>query len=550
MRWPFVFAMILGATTAQAMPGHEGHKLGKVDFPVSCGVEAQRRFTLATSWLHSFEYDEAEKEYRAAIEADPACAMAYWGVAMSRFHPLWAAPSLTDLETGKGALHQARRIKPKTERERAYIDALSAFYGDSGKHDHGARTTAYANAMERLHLTYPNDQEAAIFYALALLAVGVIDADENYAQEKKAAGILNSLLGRLPEHPGLTHYLIHGYDYPALAHLALPAARTYAGIAPASAHAQHMPSHIFTRLGLWQESILSNRQAEAAAIAYARSTGLTGAWDEQLHAIDYLAYAHLQLGKDDDARAVLERLSAIQRVDPPNFKAAYTFSAVPARFALERRAWREAASIELSPASRAAIPWAQFSWAQANIHFARAIGAARSGDLAAARQETGRLDAIKLQLTAKSGEYDWGQQVEIQRQIAAAWVAWAAGRRADAVDLMRKAAELDETTEKHPVTPGSILPGREQLGELLLTSGRPAEALVAFEECLKRAPGRFNSILGAARAARQSGNMEKARYHFSTLADLRSPAGGDRREINEAAQFIAGALPVASGSPD
>ena len=527
MRNQFLAALILVATPAHAQLEHAQHKLGTVDFPISCNVEAQRQFNVATAWLHSFEYEEAENAYLAAATADERCAMTYWGVAMSNLHPLWGPPSPSELQKGASALNRARLIGATSNRERAFIEALSTFYRNADKLDHGTRMLAYTAAMKQFHLGEPNDDEAAIFYALALIAAGTIDDDPTYARETEAAGILNRMLERNPNHPGVTHYLIHGYDYPALAHLALPAARAYADIAPASAHAQHMPSHIFTRLGLWDEAVRSNQAAESAAVAYAKAHGMTGAWDEQLHALDYLAYGYLQLGQERNARAVLERLNAIERVDPPNFKVAYAFSAVPARFALERRQWDEAAALVLPSAARKAVPWDRYPWAEANIHFARAIGAARQGDLAAARRETNRLQAIREQLPARTGEYDWGKQVEIQRQIAAAWLAWAEGRADQAVTLMRDAAHLDEATEKHPVTPGAILPAREQVGEVLLASGKPAEALVEFEESFRRTPGRFNSILGAARAAKLSGDTAKARRYRASLKLLKSARSQD-----------------------
>lgn len=529
MRSVLLAALIFAATPAQAQREHADHKLGTVEFPISCNAEAQRRFNVAAAWLHSFEYEEAENGFLAAATADARCAMAHWGVAMSNLHPLWAPPSTSELQKGVSALDRARRIGAKTKRERGFIEALSAFYGNAGTLDHGTRMLAYADALERLHRSDPDDAEAAIFYSLALIAAGTIDDDDTYARETEAAGILNRMLAREPNHPGVAHYLIHGYDYPALAHLALPAARAYAGIAPASAHAQHMPSHIFTRLGLWDEATRSNLAAEAAAKAYAKAHGMAGAWDEQLHAIDYLTYGYLQLGQERNARTVLERMNAIQRVDPPNFKVAYAFSAVPARFALERRQWDEAAALELSPTARKAVPWDRFRWGEANIHFARAIGAARNRDVAAARRETDILKAIRGQLPARKGEYDWGKQVEIQRQIAAAWLVSAEGRIDQAVTLMREAAKLDEATEKHPVTPGAILPAREQVGELLLASGKPAEALAEFEASLRRTPGRFNSLLGAARAAKLSGDVAKARRYHSTLMMLKSARGGDRQ---------------------
>ncbi len=320
MRNQLLAALILAATPAHAQLDHSQHKLGTVEFPISCNAEAQRQFNVATAWLHSFEYEEAENGYLAAATADARCAMAQWGVAMSNLHPLWAPPSASELQKGVSALDEARRIGTTTKRERDFIDALSTFYDNAETLDHGERMLAYVGAMKRLYLSDPNDAEAAIFYSLALIAAGTIDDDDTYAREVEAAGILNRILARQPDHPGVTHYLIHGYDYPALAHLALPAARAYAGIAPDSAHAQHMPSHIFTRLGLWDEAIRSNLAAEAAAIAYAMAHGMAGAWDEQLHALDYLAYGYLQLGQERNARTVLERLNAIERVAPPQLQ--------------------------------------------------------------------------------------------------------------------------------------------------------------------------------------------------------------------------------------
>lgn len=523
-----VLAMILAGLSSSATAQHAGHQLGTISFPTSCNAEASQSFSIGAAWLHSFEYKEAEGAFQAAVAADPTCAIAYWGVAMSNNHPLWAPPSVAELAKGSVAIEQARRIGARTSRERDYIEAIAPFYETAGTLDHSARTYAYADAMKRLHLSYPDDVEAAVFYALALIAAGTMDTDANYGREKEAAAILNRVLVRHPNHPGVAHYLIHGYDFPQLAHLALPAARTYAGIAPASAHAQHMPSHIFTRLGLWEESVRSNLAAEAAAKAYATAHSLPGAWDEQLHAIDYLAYAYLQLGDEDKARVVLDRLAAIHQIDPPNFKVAFTLTAVPARYVLERRDWKGAVALQLLPASRNAVAWEKFGWALANIHFARAVGAARLGIVNQARLEIARLEEIRQRLPVRKGEYDWGTQVEIQRQVASAWLAFAEGKQSDAVGLMRQAAALDEATEKHPVTPGAILPAREQLGELLLAVGKPAEALSAFEASLLRAPGRLNSILGAARAARLSGNLAKARLWEGRIPRLNISHGRKR----------------------
>ena len=512
-----VAAVLMSALPARAQDGHEGHDLGTVAFEINCSQEGQVRFNRATAWLHSFEYEEAEKTYVEAAAADPTCAMAHWGVAMSNYHPLWAPPTALELEKGRQAIARAKAIGAPTDRERAYIAAADAFYTGADGRSHQSRTLAYVEAMKALHERFPDDQEGGVFYALALIAAGTMDADETYARETEAAGILNLVLARAPNHPGVSHYLIHSYDYPALAHHALPAARSYAAIAPASAHAQHMPSHIFTRLGLWEEAIRSDLKAAAAARAYAVSHGMAGAWDEQLHAMDYLVYAYLQLAQDDKARAVLDELSALNRVDPPNFKVAYAMSAIPARVALERRQWAEAAALTLPAPNRAAVPWARFRWAEAHIHFARAVGAARTGKTDLARNEIAALDEIRKSLPPRPGEYDWGKQVEIHQRIAAAWLAWADGQKERSVELMRAAAELDDATEKHPVTPGSILPAREQLGELLLVSNRPAEALVEYKISLGRAPGRIAGLHGAALAAELTGDQVEARRYRSLL---------------------------------
>ena len=335
----------------------------------------------------------------------------------------------------------------------------------------------------------------------------------------------------------MAHYLIHSYDYPPLAALAFPAARSYAKIAPASAHAQHMPSHIFTRLGLWQEAIQSNLDAVSSAKAYAIRNHLVGAWDEQLHAMDYLTYAYLQSGQDKQARRLVDELSRIHRAEPENFKVAYAFSAIPARYALERRQWAEAAALTLSPAN---FPWGRFPWAEAHLHFARALGAARSGDIASARQEVGKLTAIRQALTEIKGDYDWAKQVEIYARAADAWLALAEGKREEALQLMRSAAELDDSTDKHPVTPGLLIPVREQLADLLLELNRPADALKEFEASLGNSPNRFNGIHGAAKAALALGDQIKAKTYFSQLVKLCPQADGDRPELEQAKGSLGG----------
>jgi hypothetical protein len=541
-------ALLLAITTAvvvitvQGQHGdhrHDASELGRVNFTVSCTPQAQKQFNRAVAWLHSFEYEEAEKAFTDVAVTDPRCGMAYWGVAMSNYHPLWAAPTPNELKRGWEAIEKAKLTGARTQRERDYIAALELFYKDADKLDHRTRVFAYHEAMKRLYENNRSDSEAGVFYALTLIATGVMSNDKTYVREKEAAQILNGVLARQPQHPGVAHYLIHSYDYPALAQLALPAARSYAKIAPASAHAQHMPSHIFIRLGLWQEAIRSNLDAESSAKAFAQRHKMAGAWDEQLHAMDYLVYAYLQSAQDKLALGVFEEMNKLPSVEPQSFKVAYAFAAIPARYALERRRWDEAAKLALPANTVGSFPWQKFGWAEAHIHFARAVGFARSGDANSARQEVEKLTALRDALVIGKGEYDWAKQVEIERQIGAAWLAFAEGKREESLKLMRSAADLDDATDKHPVTPGAILPAREQLGELLLELKQPSAALTEFETSLRTTPERFNGLYGAARAATLASDQKKARSYYQKLVALTRQADTPRPEIDEAKAFLA-----------
>lgn len=539
-----MIALIIASAIALASPpaegGHDhGPQLGQLTFQSTCNPSAQALLEQGLGWLHSFEYAPAEQAFADASKADPRCPMAHWGIAMSNYHPLWAPPSPAELEKAGAALAKARAAGARNERERQYIAALETFYRDSSTVDHKTRAHAYEGALGELAKRYPDDREAALFHALQLVAVGTMDQDPNYAREKEAAAILNRLLPEAPNHPGVAHYLIHGFDYPSLASLGLEAARRYASIAPASAHAQHMPSHIFVRLGLWDEAINSNLASEAAAQALAKRQGLAGSSSEQLHAMDYLAYAYLQTGQDSKANKVLADLTAIKRADPPIFSVAYAATAIPARMFLERRMWSEAAALELPDNVRTLAPLANFQWAEAHVHFARAVGAARSGKSAVAREEAAKLGAIEQAMSIPPGTYDWRKQVAIERQVAEAWLAHAEGRKDDAEQLMRAAADLDDATEKHPVTPGAILPAREQLGELLVELGRPADAVKEYEASLKRAPRRLAGLYGAARAAKLAGNAADASRYYTALLDVAGKGDSSRAELREARAHVA-----------
>jgi len=535
-----VLLVVQAATAQHADHRHDpSEKLGQVNFTVSCTPKAQKQFNHAVAWLHSFEYEEAARAFNEIAGIDPRCGMAYWGVAMTSNHPLWAAPTPDELQLGWTAIEKAKQVGAHTQRERDYIDALELFYKDSDKVDHRTRTFAFHDAMKRVYESNPSDEEAAVFYALTLITTGMMSNDKTYTREKEAAQILNRVLAGQPQHPGVAHYLIHSYDYPPLAQLALPAARSYAKIAPASAHAQHMPSHIFIRLGLWQEAIRSNLDAEASAKAFAVRNKMAGAWDEQLHAMDYLVYAYLQRAQDKQALGVLNEMLQLKSAEPQNFKAAYAFAAIPARYVLERKRWDEATKLTLPQNTVGVFPWQKFKWAEAHIHFARAVGFARTSDVASARQGLHQLAALRDALVIGKGEYDWAKQVEIERQLAAAWVAYAEGKNDEALRLMRAVADLDDATDKHPVTPGALLPAREQLGELLLELKQPGAALAEFEMCLRTTPERFNSIYGAARAASLAADQKKARTYYQKLLALTQQADTPRPEISEAKKFLA-----------
>ena len=531
-------AALLSVLAVRAQEPHQhthdtSEKLGLVNFPVSCSPAGQTQFNRATAMLHSFWYDEAEKAFSAVAATDPGCAMGYWGVAMSLYHPVWAPSTGPELQRGWAAIEKAKAVGAKTERERDYIAAIEAFYKDFDKLDHRTRAVAYEKAMEKVYLTYSKDREAAIFYALALLGTA-LPTDKTYANQKRAADILNKVLPEEPEHPGVAHYLIHSFDYPQLARLALPAARSYAKIAPASPHALHMPSHIFTRLGLWDESIQSNIASAAAAASHVAKTHPGAASFDQLHAMDYLVYAYLQGAQDQKAERVLEQTRTFNRVDAEVFAAAYAFGAIPARYALERRRWAEAARLQVHPTS---FPWDRFRYAEAMTYFARAVGAARNGEAAAARKDVEKLSSIQSALAEAKDGY-WANQVEIQRRLAAAWLARAEKRDEEALKLMRAAVELEASTEKHPVTPGPIIPAREMLGDMLIELNQPGQALREFETSLRDSPNRFNGLYGAARAAELSGDLKTASGYYGKVVALCDKADGTRVELQRARQFL------------
>jgi hypothetical protein len=508
-------------------PAGEPGKLGKVNFPVSCDPAVQPQFSTAVAMLHSFWYEKARETFAAVAQKDPSCGMAYWGIAMTHYHPIWEAPGPADLKVGVAAVEKAKSVGAKTQRERDYIASIETFYKDSDKLDHRTRALAYEKAVEQLQARYPDDREGAIFYALALLATAP-PTDKTYVNQRKAGAILEPIFVEQPEHPGVAHYIIHAYDYPPLADSALEAARRYAKIAPDSPHALHMPSHIFTRLGLWEESIDSN-------LASAASAEKNNAPGNELHAKDYLIYAYLQEGRDSEAKNALKAVPHSRPDDPQYMNWLYAAGTSPARYAVERHQWFEAATLPVPPNT---FPRERYVWTEANLHFARALGASHVGDTESARKDLQQLASIQDILAQENNKY-WADQVDIQHEIAAAWITLAEGKRDDALQQMRSAADHEDKTDKHNVTPGVILPARELLGEMLLELKQPAKAIAEFEATLRSAPNRFNTLAGAARSAKLSGNGEKAKSYYARLLAICSHADGDRPELQEARSLLA-----------
>lgn len=534
-------ASLAGAPVAgqEAHPHHES-ALGRVNFPISCKPDVQPAFNRAVAILHSFDYEEARRAFNEIAEQDPACGMAHWGVAMTYWHILWMPPTPDELAAGRAAAERAARLGAGTDRERAYIAAINDFYRDADGHDHRTRAQAYRAAMEKLAADFPQDHEATIFYALSILGAAP-PTDPTYAAQKRVAEILRRLLPDHPRHPGIAHYTIHAFDYPELAELALPAARVYAELAPESPHALHMPTHIFTRLGLWDESIAANLACERSANAYVAKTHPGAAAFQTLHCLDYLAYAYLQLGEDEKAREVVEEVAAARKFDDPgNFGIGYAVLAIPARYALERRDWNAAARMEVPDVD---LPWHLYSYGRVITYFANAVGAARSGDVARARAAVGRLERLHAEVAENppGGPYDWAGRIEAQRLAAAGGLAFAEGRPDEAVRLLTAAAEKEEAVGKSGVTPGAILPARELLGDLLLELERPREALAAYEAALADAPRRFNGLLGAARAARAAGERDKAAAYYGALIELAGASSARSAELSEARAYLASA---------
>src|SRR5436309_15522559 len=522
--------------------------VGKVTFPITCAPEVQSDFARGVALLHSFFYEEARRVFTSVAERDPNCAMAQWGIAMTWWHPIWTPPTPDEMRAGKAAIESAMSMKAGTEREREFIMALNTYYKAPessaavpvGQSCHGPvgprdRVVAYEKAMHQLCDKYPDDFEVQIFYAFAVLSVGyATPSDTSLSKQLEAAAILEKLWKQNPNHPGVVHYLIHSYDYPQLAQRGLAAAQRYNSIAPWVPHALHMPSHIFTRLGMWDESIAANRASAEASRAYAAMRHRDATEAEELHALDYMAYSYLQEAQDVEAKKIVDVAAKVRKTNPElEFSAAYALAAIPTRYAFERNDWAAAANLPIPNVAH----WSSFPFMEALIEYGHALGRAHTGDLDGARKAIARMQ--QLRDATKEPKFDYFKShLDLQMQAASAWVAAAEGKRNDAIDMLRRAADSEDILGKHPVSPGAFVPIREQLGTLLLEIGQPSEAQREFEAALKIYPGRFKGLYGAAQAAEQAGDNENASRYYTKLSAQTSKAGDSRDELNHVRKFL------------
>jgi hypothetical protein len=517
-----IAALLFTPAAAFSHDGHEGHgHAGTVTFQNSCAPDVQAELMRGVAMLHSFWFGAGEQSFRGVLAKDPSCAIADWGIAsILMYNPLnGVGPGAKDAEKAQAAIDAGRALPAKTQRERDYLEAVAAYYQDWAGHPERERQQARAKAFEALAARYPDDDEAQIFSAL-YIAGTQSQADQTYAAYAKAAAILEKQFAKTPDHPGIAHYLIHSYDAPPLAAQGLAAARRYAGLAPDAPHALHMPSHIFTRVGAWEDSVATNRRSFEVAIK-------GGEFPEAYHASDYAVYADLQLARDTAAKSAIDEAFKV-KVAPSQGAVAYSSAAMPARYALERGDW--CAANGLNPAA-SGLPYTE-----ALTFFARGIGAARCGEAAAAEAAAAELAARRSKLLDAKNGY-WATEVEIQHRAVTAWAAFAQHRPDDALKLMREAADLEDRNEKHIVTPGRLLPARELLGDMLMEAGRPALALAEYEASQQREPNRFRGLAGAARAAEVSGNRDKAAALYGKLLTLAKESDTERPELAHAKAY-------------
>jgi len=522
---------------------------GKVDFPISCTPAVQSEFARGVALLHSFFYEEARRIFTSVAEQDPKCAMAQWGIAMTWWHPIWTPPTPDEMNAGKAAIAKAMGMTAGTDRERGFITALNVYYNTPdtsaadavGQSCHGPvgprdRVVAYEKAMRQLRDKYPDDFETQTFYAFAILAVGYATPnDTSLSKQLEAAAMLEKLWKQNANHPGVVHYLIHCYDYPALAQRGLAAAQSYDSIAPWVPHALHMPSHIFTRLGMWDESIAANQSSADASRAYAAMRHRDATEAEELHALDYMAYSYLQEAQDTKAKEIVDFAATVRKTNPElEFSGAYALAAIPTRYAFERNDWAAAAALTIPNLPH----WSSFPFMEALIEYGHALGRAHIGDLDGARKAIARMR--QLRDATKDPKFDYFKNhLEVQMQAASAWVAYGEGKKDEAIEMLRRSADAEDVLGKHPVSPGAFVPIREQLGSLLLELGQPKDAQREFEAALKIYPGRFRGLYGAALAAEQTGDKENAGRYYAKLAAQTAKSNGSRDELNHVRDYRA-----------
>ncbi|HLW35568.1 MAG TPA: hypothetical protein VKS98_07905 [Chthoniobacterales bacterium] len=545
-----LFAINAGVSKGASAPAPGDLRgTGKVDFQVSCKQAAQPEFTRGVALLHSFFYEEARRAFASVAEQDPECAMAQWGIAMTWWHPIWTPPTPDEMSAGKAAIERAIKIGGKTERESGFIKALNVYYNtpdgpatpDVGQSCHGPvgprdRVVAYENAIRKLVEKYPDDFEIETFYAFAVLAVGyATPSDTTLSKQLEAAALLEKLWKQNPNHPGVVHYLIHCYDYPQLAERGLAAAKSYGAIAPWVPHALHMPSHIYTRLGMWDESVSSNRAAADAARAYAVMRHRDATEAEELHALDYAVYSYLQQAQDSKAKEIVDFAGTVRKTNPElEFTAAYALASMPARFALERNDWKSAATLEIPNVPH----WSSFPFMEALVEYAHALGRAHIGDLDGAQKAIARMQ--QLRDATKEAKFDYFKRhLELQVQAATAWISYAKGKKDEAIGMLRQSADAEDLLGKHPVSPGALVPIREQLGDMLLECGRSTEATEAFQAALKIYPGRFRGLYGAALATEKSGDKEHAQQYYAKLAAQTAKSDAPREELKRIREYSA-----------
>jgi tetratricopeptide (TPR) repeat protein len=521
-----IAGLLASSALAPTRQANAAGQWGEVHFPASCQASVQPTFDQAVAMLHSFAFADAAKTFTAVAHEDPDCGMAYWGLATTAMGSLIAGRTgPVALQKGWDLVQTAKALGAKTPREQDYIAAAEAFYRDADKTDQGQRMRAYADALEQIYRRYPDDPEAEIFYGYAVVALAP-PTDKTYAYQLKGAAILEKAFAEHPNHPGAMHYLIHAYDSTPLAARGLAAARRYATIAPSAPHALQIPSHIFARLGLWQESIDANRAASKVDDLF---------W--KFLAMRFLHYSYLQTGQDQAAKKVLREITAIESVDVHHVNIAYVLADMPARYAVERRRWDEAAAITLP---RSDYPWARFPQAEAVLVFVHALGAARTGDATTAGRDLDRLQELRANLVKAPGDAFkdyWLTQIDVHRQMVIAWIAHAQGKREAALQMLQTAADREEAIERDPVVPGPIISARELLGEMLLESNQPQQALSAFAASLQEEPGRFWRLYGAAQAAERAGDRDAAKSFYAQLVAQATP-DGDRPELKAAKRFL------------